>query len=53
MFLFFAISFRPDHVSKSLIGLLKNASTGSVWVVENGEDAFELEFPERLGTKKQ
>lgn len=49
----FISAFRPSHVSKSLISLIGNATSGSVWVIENGEEAYELEFPERLGTKKQ
>ncbi|XP_011499188.1 PREDICTED: 15-hydroxyprostaglandin dehydrogenase [NAD(+)]-like [Ceratosolen solmsi marchali] len=34
----------PEHVAKSLIHLLTNGKSGSVWLVENGQPACEITF---------
>ncbi|KAK4876769.1 hypothetical protein RN001_009275 [Aquatica leii] len=42
-----------SHVAASIVNITKNAETGSVWVIENEEAAYELEFPTRQQMKKK
>ncbi|KAF5305622.1 hypothetical protein FQR65_LT07703 [Abscondita terminalis] len=43
----------PGHVAECIVKLMENADTGSVWVVESGEPAYELEFPTREQMRKK
>ncbi|CAG9858703.1 unnamed protein product [Phyllotreta striolata] len=35
----------PENVAKGLVEILEVAKPGSIWIVENNESPFELEFP--------
>lgn len=48
----FAFS-RPKHATTGMVKVIKQAESGTVWVVEGGEEPYEIEFPERTGTRKQ
>lgn len=40
--LYYLLAFcRPSHVGKALIDILSKAKSGSVWTVENGQQAKE------------
>lgn len=43
----------PDNLGKAAIILLKHGPNGSVWVAEDGQPPFEVEFPDRKSMKKQ
>ncbi|KAF5305623.1 hypothetical protein FQR65_LT07704 [Abscondita terminalis] len=43
----------PEHVAASVVNLMENANTGSVWVIEFTEPPQELEFPTREQMKKK
>lgn len=46
------LSFRPEHMAKSLIDVIKKGKSGSVWVAENCEDPYEMEYLSRENIKK-
>ncbi|KAK4876770.1 hypothetical protein RN001_009276 [Aquatica leii] len=48
----FLVVQSPLHVAASIVNITKNAKTGSVWVVENDEMAYELELPTGQQMKK-
>lgn len=39
--------FRVEEISEKIIPVLRNGSTGSVWILEGGSDAFEHKLKRR------
>lgn len=40
-------SFSSEDVGKALINIIQEGKSGSIWVIENGPPAYEVEFPSR------
>lgn len=34
----------PEHVAKCLVGIIDDAKPGSLWLVENGKEPYEVEL---------
>ncbi|XP_023026235.2 15-hydroxyprostaglandin dehydrogenase [NAD(+)] isoform X2 [Leptinotarsa decemlineata] len=43
------VSQEPDHMAKEMVNIIKNASNGTIWVVEGGDPAYEYIPAERRG----
>ncbi|XP_031355780.1 15-hydroxyprostaglandin dehydrogenase [NAD(+)]-like [Photinus pyralis] len=42
----------PDNVGKAVVAMLNEGDSGSVWVSENEEPPYQVEFPDRKTMKK-
>ncbi|CAG9814384.1 unnamed protein product [Phaedon cochleariae] len=43
---------KPENVAKGLVSILGEAEPGSIWIVENDQDPYEIEFPGIVKKKK-
>lgn len=39
-------------MARELLRIVREAEPGSVWVIEDDKEAYEIEFGERIGTAK-
>ncbi|KDR14911.1 15-hydroxyprostaglandin dehydrogenase [NAD(+)]-like [Zootermopsis nevadensis] len=42
---------RPEHVAKEMMRLIKKGGSGSLWVCEGGQPAYEIHIPDRQTLK--
>jgi hypothetical protein len=42
----FWISYRPDHVAEGIVHILREGATGSIWVSNNCQPVYQVDFPE-------
>lgn len=43
----------PEHVAGSLLDILEEAKPGSLWVVENGNEPYEVELKASIKKKSE
>lgn len=45
--------FRPISVAKAMVHIIEHGKTGSIWVSENDEPAYEIDLPQYPDLKKK